>query len=288
MVYRLPSLVMLHTISDVSVLTREGSRYMNPDSHPMFEGAANGLFNALKEREPESATESAAAIRALVYRAWSAEDTTIGEAALAKAKSIADGQLVGFSSGDVVEQAAAIVGLVAMGKATGEGQYLAEADGLFESLSGDFDPAHGVFSSKSAYNVDDVAWIIGALNYLLQEGNQDTKAPASDMLLAFYEATISLGGMQLSAPPGKNGVMAGEFEKSLPRVVYYHPADTPPPPMVMKLPVPAEEITWDGSSWSVTSDRLVTAGAMHLANELNWLGPHLGSIPFPPIGQSER
>ena len=52
----------------------------------------------------------------------------------------------------------------------------------------------------------------------------------------------------------------------------------------MKLPVPAEEITWDGDSWSVTSDRLVTAGAMHLANELNWLGPHLGSIPFPPLG----
>ena len=54
--------------------------------------------------------------------------------------------------------------------------------------------------------------------------------------------------------------------------------------MVMKLPVPAEEITWDGDSWSVTSEGLVTAGAMHLANELNWLGPHLGSIPFPPLG----
>ena len=107
------------------------------------------------------------------------------------------------------------------------------------------------------------------------------------MLLAFYEATISLGGMQLSAPPGKNGAMAGKFEMDLPSVVYYHPADTPPPPMVMKIPVPAEEITWDGSSWSVTSDRLVTAGAMHLANELNWLGPHLGSIPFPPVGQGE-
>ena len=71
---------------------------------------------------------------------------------------------------------------------------------------------------------------------------------------------------------------------NLPGVVYYHPANSPPPPMVMKLPVPAEEITWDGDSWSVTSDWLVTAGAMHLANELNWLGPHLGSIPFPPLG----
>ena len=76
--------------------------------------------------------------------------------------------------------------------------------------------------------------------------------------------------------------MAGEFEKDLPSAVYYHPANAPPPPMVGKLPLPAEEITWDGENWQVTSDRLVTAGAMHLANELNWLGPHLGSFPFPP------
>ena len=71
---------------------------------------------------------------------------------------------------------------------------------------------------------------------------------------------------------------------NLPSPIYYHPADTPPPPMVGKLPGPAEEITRNGTGWRVTSDRLVTAGAMHLANELNWLGPHLGSIPFPPVG----
>ena len=26
-------------------------------------------------------------------------------------------------------------------------------------------------------------------------------------------------------------------------------------------------------------------GAMHLSNELNWLGPHLGSVPFPPVSR---
>ena len=275
---------MLHTLSDVSLLTREGGKYMNSDSQPMFEGAANGLFKALAARDPESPQEAAAAIRALAYRAWTAQDSEIGDAALAKARSIAEGQLMDFASDDVVEQAAAIVGLIAIGDATKEGKYLDAADGVFSSLTADFDPTHGIFKSKSVYNVDDVAWIIGSLNFMLQRGNTSSKDSASDTLLAFYEATISLGGMQLSAPPGKNGVMAGEFEKNLPSVVYYHPADSPPPPMVMKLPVPAEEITWDGSSWSVTSDRLVTAGAMHLANELNWLGPHLGSIPFPPLG----
>tara|TARA_B100000315_G_scaffold185467_1_gene174601 strand:+ start:452 stop:691 length:240 start_codon:yes stop_codon:yes gene_type:complete len=78
--------------------------------------------------------------------------------------------------------------------------------------------------------------------------------------------------------------MASPWEQNLPGVVYYHPADTPPPPTAGKLTVPAEEITWDGGAWTVTSDRFVHAGAMHLANELNWLGPHLGSVPFPPLG----
>jgi hypothetical protein len=275
--------VMLHTLSDVSLITREGSRYMNPDSQPMFEGAATMLFQALQDREPESARESAAAVRALVYRSWTAEDPAVRDSALAKARAIADGQLVGFTSDDVVEQAAAIAGLSAIGSATGDAMYLDAADVQFQSLAADFDPAHGIFKSKNVYNVDDVAWIVGGLNFLLQQGNQATREPAGNMLLAFYEATISLGGMQLSAPPGKNGVMAGEFEMGLPSVVYYHPADTPPPPMVGKLPVPAEEITWNGTEWEVTSDRLVAAGAMHLANELNWLGPHLGSVPFPPL-----
>ncbi|MCH8921462.1 MAG: cupredoxin domain-containing protein, partial [Chloroflexi bacterium] len=73
----------------------------------------------------------------------------------------------------------------------------------------------------------------------------------------------------------------------LPSVVYYHPVDTPPPPAVGKLPVPASEVTWDGNTWEVTSDTFVPAGAMHLANELNWIGPHLGSIPFPPVADAD-
>ena len=67
--------VMLHTLSDVSLITSGSSHYTNPDSHPMFEGAATALFQALEDREPESVTEATAAIRALVYRSWTAEDS---------------------------------------------------------------------------------------------------------------------------------------------------------------------------------------------------------------------
>ena len=277
--------VMLHALADIASLTgEENGRYQNLTVYPMLEDAATQLFRALEDRQPESPREAATAIRALIYRAWTAEDSGVRDAALAKAGSIADSQLVDFTSDDVFENAAAIAGLVAIGVAEDNREYRNAADGLFQRLSDDFDSSRGMFTSTDIYNVDDVAWIIGGLNALVQEGNDATRGPAARMLLAFYESTISLGGMQLSAPPGKNGAMAGDWEKvNLPSVVYYHPANTPAPPMVGKLTVPAEEITWNGDAWQVTSDRFVTAGAMHLANEMNWLGPHLGSVPFPPV-----
>ena len=141
----------------------------------------------------------------------------------------------------------------------------------------------GVFQSKSVYNVDDVAWLVGGLNAVVQRGNEASMQEATPVLVAFYESALNLSGIQLSAPPGKSGAMAGEWEQGLPSELYYHPIDTPPPPMSGMMPVPAEEITWDGSSWTVTSERFVTGGAMHLANELNWLGPLLGSVPFPAL-----
>jgi len=280
--------VMLHALSDVAGLTSDRGelnhgRFMNPDVHAAFEGAAIGLLATLDDREPASAAEAAAAIRALVYRAWTADDSAISGQALSRAQTIADEQLVGFTSEDVTQLAAAVTGLIAISAATDDATYRDAADDIFGRLADGFDSEHGVFTSKDVYSADDVAWIIAALNSLTQLGGEATKGPASRALLAFYESTISLAGMQLSAPPGKDGAMAGEWEKDLPGVVYYHPADTPPPPAAGKLPVPASEVTWDGSSWEVTDDSFVPAGAMHLANELNWIGPHLGSIPFPPV-----
>lgn len=281
--------VMLHALADIAGLTGdENRRYMNPDAHPMFEGAVTQLFRTLEDREPESAVEAASAIRGLIYLASTTTDTVVSGDALTKANTIAENQLLSFSSEDLTENAAAIAGLLAMAAAqTQDGpQYRSAADTLYQRLADEFDASHGVFESKSVYGADDVGWIVAALNSLVQQGNNATKPPAARMLLAFYESTMSLGGMQLSAPPGKNGAMAGAFELDLPSVVYYHPADTPPPPVAGKLMVPAEEIAWDGTVWEVTSDRFVPGSAMHLANELNWLGPHLGSLPFPLASSS--
>ncbi len=277
--------VMLHTLSDIAGLTGDSQgRDMNNDSHPMFENAANQLFKMLEARQAGSPQEAAAAIRALAYRVSTTEDDVIRNGAASKARSIAD-TLFTVDSNDVAETAAAVAGLVAAAQIEADAPYLTKARDLFNQLTKDFDAAHGVFKSKSEYDVDDVAWIIGGLNSLAQRADTDTKFAARRTLLAFYESAVALSGLQLSAPPGKNGAMAGQWEMDLPNVLYYHLEQTPPPPMAQRLPVPAERVEWDGVSWTVTSDRFVTAGAMHLSNELNWLGPHLGSIPFPNVNR---
>ena len=69
---------MLHTLSDIAGLTGdESGRYVNPDAHPIFEGAATQLFRALEDRQPESARESAGAIRTLVYRVSTTGDVAV-------------------------------------------------------------------------------------------------------------------------------------------------------------------------------------------------------------------
>ena len=273
--------VMLHTLADIAGLTA-GGRYANSESNPMFFGAANGLFQALEARNPDSPQEAAAAVRALAYFSWVNDGDESAGAALTKLRSIADTLQATPTEAGVVEKSAAIVGLTAASVAADDQTYIPAATALFQSMTADFDPDTGVFTSQQVYTSDDVAWIIGGLNFFAQQTGGDIKKEAYRVLLAFYESTISLAGLQLSAPPGKNGALASPWELNLPSVVYYHPADTPPPPMAGKLTVPGEEITWDGSEWRMTSDRFVPASAMHLANELNWMGPHLGSIPFPP------
>ncbi len=275
--------VMLHTMADIAGLTASGL-YANAESNPMFAGAANGLFQALGDRVPDSPQEAAAAVRALAYFAWVNDGEESASAAIAKLRTIAESLQATPADAGVVEKSAAIVGLTAASFAADAPAYLSKATTLFESIADDFDADTGVFNSKQVYTADDVAWIIGGLNFLAQQTNDDVQNEAFQVLLAFYESTISLAGLQLSAPPGKNGAMASPWEQNLPSVVYYHPVDTPPPPMAGKLTVPGEEITWDGSEWQLTSDRFVPASAMHLANELNWIGPHLGSIPFPSTG----
>jgi plastocyanin len=271
--------VLLHTLADIGWLTSgetAGGRYMNPEVAPMFADATGGLLAALGDRTVEGVDEAAAAIRALAYVA--ATRPGLADDALDRLTEIADALSVAATPS---EQGAAVAALVAAAAATGNTSYLTTADEVLSRLAAEFDPTTGVFSSTAIYTVDDVAWIIGGLNSAVQQGIISSRPEAARMLLAFYEATLGLAGMQLSAPPGKDGAMAGAFEQDLPHENYYHPITTPAPPMAGMLTVTAAEISLEDGGWVISDGRFDVAGTMHLANELNWLGPHLGSVPFP-------
>ncbi len=269
--------VMLQTLTDIAAQASDaGGRYESPDMAPVFAGAAEQLEGALSGRTPESVEEFAAAIRALTYRLAYADAGSNTETRLTL---LAD-NLLGEHPDAPADLGAAIAGLVAAGHATGKNVYQDRAADLFGQLEADFQPQDGVFASQDVYTVDEVAWILGGANSLVLGGRPDVGAAATGLLTAFFESTLDLSGMQLSAPPGKDGAMAGAFEKSLPNIVFYHGADTPAPPESGMLPVPAREITWNGK-WTVTDTTFDTAGAMHLANELNWFGPHLGALMLP-------
>lgn len=275
--------VLLHALADVALLTGgdvADGRYANPDAAAMFTDATRNLFDALADRDPAGATEAAAAVRALVYVA--SVDDTLADDALDRAGAIAEA-LAADDPTTVADLGAALATVVSAAAAgAGTPETLDDAARRwFAALEDAFDPATGAFEGTDRYTVDDVAWIIGGLNSLVQQGPPELVPDAARMLLAFYEATVSVAGMQLSAPPGKDGAMAGDWEKDLPAVNYYHPENTPPPPVAGTLPVPAAEVTFTDGTWAVSDDTFDVAGAMHLANELNWLGPHLGSRPFP-------
>lgn len=281
--------VLLHAFADLVGLTSdENSRYYDPEAAPQWREAAGELFAALRERTAANPKEATSAIRALAYYAWVSPDAGERTQALDKARELAE-ELLEASPGDNVEKAAAIWGLIQAGEIESDTKYSDKAASWFNDLLADFDAEHGVFRSISTYTADDVAWLFSGLSAMSQRGPEAQRGPASKMLVAFFESVMDQSGLQLSAPPGKDGAMAGDFEKTLPSVVYYHGAQTPPPPAAGgefgKAPVPASEIEWDGSQWRVTDDRFTTAWAMHLANEINWLVPHLGSVPFPPVSR---
>jgi hypothetical protein len=277
--------VLLHAFADIVGLTNDESlRYHNPEAGGMFTMAARNLNDALADRMPADPREAAMAVRALAFYAWTEEDAQLRADALARIDAVIGS--LDTATDNVTDVSARLVALISAGQAVGANTGNAAGD-LLSWLAGRFDPATGTFEGKQSYSTSDVAWIIGGLNSVAIAGPGQLRAEAARMLTAFYEATLDQGGMQLSAPPGKDGAMAGEFEKNLPSEVYYSGRNVPPPPMAGgefgMLMLPAQEIHFDGDGWSVTDTRFHSGPGMHLANELNWLGPHLGSLPFPPL-----
>jgi hypothetical protein len=219
------------------------------------------------------------AIQALAW--YAAANAMNRQDAKDRMTTLAD-SLMAASPANAVEHAFVIRGLLEANRVLGDAAYMTGAETSYAALEADFDWPNGVFDSQSTYSVDDIGVVVGALNAMLIFGDAslDTVIP---MLEHFFEATVNISGLQISAPPVS---MIAPYEQFGDELFHRYPT-TPMPPMAGGnnalgiAPVFADEVTFDGAAW--TADQTFdSAGAMHLANEMLWM--HVNEVNgFPTV-----
>ncbi|GAB4530947.1 MAG: hypothetical protein Fur0018_18500 [Anaerolineales bacterium] len=270
--------VMLEALSDVAgTLNAEtlphsaSNRYHNPDQGAMFQGAADMLFGALSNRQPEGIEETSIAIQSLAWYAVNTANDANAQSALDKLAAFGMA-LSTASPANATENAFAIRGLVEAYRLTGDDDYLNAAASAFDALSADFNPNHGIFDSQHTYTIDNVAVIMGALNSLrYYAANAVDVAAVEDIFTNFWLNVVNKSGLQQAVPPIP--VAKGTFEQDEPPIFYGYPT-IPMPPMAGGefgvAPVFATEVTFDKGTWTVTNGNFDAAGAMHASNEFIW------------------
>ncbi len=270
--------VMLEALSDVSnTLQQEtmphsaSNRYLDPETSAMFLGGADMLFGALIGRQPADTAEYSLAVQGLTWCAAAADNADNKTQAVDMIGQFGDA-LAAVTPGNATESAQVIRGLIEAYRVAGNDAYLTAAADTFARLAADYDAKTGIFASQNAYSIDDVASIVSALNSLKLFGADAVEQAAVDEIFTqFFLNAVNLSGLQQSVPPV--GIAKAEFEQNEPPIFYGYPS-IPMPPMAGGdfgiAPVFASEVTWDGSSWTVSDGNFDSAGAMHASNEMIW------------------
>lgn len=283
--------VMLIALSDAAsvygVDTLPGSasnRYADPDTTAMFAQAADMLFQKVVASSPSSVRDYSLGIQSLVWYAAYTADAAARTAALDKIPQWADA-LASASHGTPVEHANVVRGLIEAGRVI-DSKYLDLAANHFNALASSYDGTHGFFADQTTYTTDDVGTILGAINSArLFLGDRIDQAQAESIFAGFFEGTVNLSGLQISAPPVS--LFKGDFEQDDPEIYYRYPT-TPMPPMAGGefgiAAVLASSVTWDGSKWTADQSHFDTAGAMHTANEMIWFhSDEVSGFPEVPV-----
>jgi len=257
---------------DMPTLPHSASnRYYNPDQSAMFLGAADMLFGALADRQPEGIEETSLALQALAWYAANSASEAGVRAALDAMASFGT-QLAAAEAENAAGNAFIIRGLMEAYRLTGDSAFLDAAAAAFGRLTADFNPGHGIFDSQHTYTIDDVGVIMGALNSLkFYAGEAVNQAAVRELFARFFRSAVNESGLQQAVPPVP--VAKGAFEQDEPEIFYGYPA-LPKPPMAGGefgiAPVFAAEVSFDMGAWTVTNRNFDTAGAMHASNEFIW------------------
>lgn len=272
--------VMLLALSDLGEALEmdqmphsESNRYQDLNSSGMILGAADGLFDEIKDEELESIEEKSIAIQSLVWYAASTKDMEKRGNALLKIGELSD-ELRTMEPENAADRAYSIRGLIEAKRVSDANVEDEGLQVLISEFYDDFNDTTGIFDSQSTYTIDDVAAITGALNAIKIFESSEADVTVNEGIFAqFFETVINKAGLQQSAPPVDVQKEPFEFEGE-PEIYFRYPG-MPYPPMAGGefgiAPVFATAVSYENGEWTVADRTFDSAGSMHAANEMIWL-----------------
>lgn len=233
---------------------------------------ATTLYQAIKDTPLQSIREMSLAIQALV---WYAAATEKNHTAIKSTVQVLTQKIIRYRARNITELSYQLRAMLESSRLFLDPELDSEIARLYNLLQNDFVYEYGIFKSQSVYRVDDIAVILGALNSLrINAGpqmNPDIFKDLNKITTHFFESSINLSQLQMSAPPI---MFISEYERE--DEMFHRYPTLPLPPMAGGdfgyAPVFANKVIWNGfdKTWSSYKDRFDTAGSMHLANEMIW------------------
>lgn len=242
------------------------NRYTDKMAEDMFSSMAASHFTKVLNSKPTTIRDLSLAIQSVVWYASVTQNNT----EFVKAKNAVTNwgnELAKLTAKNPTDLAYQVRGLIEVGRTTKIETYLQTAASVFKKMINGFDIAHGVLKGTITLTIDGIGEIVGAFNAadLFLEKRIDQTA-AKNIFTAWWEGSINLSGLQLSAPDITEMKSAYEITQS--PLNYRYPT-TPLPTKI--APVFAASITWKNNAWQANQNKFDTAGAMHAANEMVWL-----------------
>jgi len=282
--------VLLEAFSDLAstlgaqkLPNSDSNRYLDTANASMILGAADALYAKLSKTTPSGNEALSLAIQSLTWYAASTANAANKTEAINLIQSFAD--TLGSDHGQTAtDKAFSVRGLIEAYRVSGQDKYLQHAAMAFNELLDAYDSSTGAFTSQSAYSIDDVGVILGAINAVkIFAGSAVDQDKTEALFTAFFESAVNLSGLQ-QAVPAKT-VAKGDFELDEPDLYYGYPG-IPKPPMAGGpfgiAPVFAGEVSLVDGKWQVTDGRFYAAGAMHTSNEMIWFhNDEVNGFPTP-------
>lgn len=260
------------------------NRYYDPAVAGMFSMAADQQFAKVIASNPKKVQDLNLGIQSLVW--YVANTSNASNKAIALDRIAQWGKSLKNKEAETPTQLGnAIRGLIEAGRVTGDAQFLDAAAVRFNTLASDFNGTFGYFNEQKKYTINDIGTILGSINASrLFLGDRIDQAQAQTIFAGFYEGTVNLSGLQLSAPAVDQ--FKDPFEQQDPEIFLRYPSLPLPADAGSAngiAPVFAASVKFTDHGWKVDQFNFDTAGAMHTANEMIWFhNDEVNGFPIVP------